>query len=82
MKIFMADIIREVAAAHGLSVADLTGPRHIHRFVLARHEAMWRCRHETGQSFPQIGRALGGRDHSTIWHGVRAHEQRRAELTA
>ena len=31
--------------------------------------AMYLAREETNVSLPQIGRALGGRDHTTVLHG-------------
>jgi chromosomal replication initiation ATPase DnaA len=37
---------------------------------------MYRLRTETGLSFPQIGLRLGGRDHSTVIHGVKTHCKR------
>ena len=32
---------------------------------------MYVMREETGASLPQIGAVLGGRDHTTVMHGVR-----------
>jgi chromosomal replication initiator protein len=37
---------------------------------------MWLLKSMTSLSLPQIGRALGGRDHTTVMHGVRKHESR------
>ena len=38
--------------------------------ALQRQIIMYVMREETGASLPQIGQVLGGRDHSTIIHGV------------
>ena len=66
-------IVAEVALKHGLKMSDLTGPYRHKSIVKARHEAMWRVRDETNLSYPQIGRVLGNRDHTTVLHGVRKH---------
>ena len=76
----MAGIIEEVAAKHGYLVTELKSPRRHRGLVLARQEAMWRCKMETNNSFPEIARALGGRDHTTILHGVRRHAERIARV--
>lgn len=39
-------------------------------FCEARHIAYWFMRHFTTLSYPQIGRMIGGRDHSTVIYGV------------
>ena len=69
-------IARQVAAKHGVSVTDLLSARRDRPVAVARHEAFYRCRHETTLSLPEIGRRFGGRDHTTVLHGVRMHEQR------
>lgn len=46
---------------------------HRREFPLVRHRqvCMYLCYKHTDKSFPFIGRLLGGRDHTTILHGVR-----------
>jgi chromosomal replication initiator protein len=74
------DVILETIAQHfRLSVSDLKSHRR-HRSVLyPRQVAMYLCRTLTDASFPTIGDALGGRDHSTVMHAVRAVEAKRLE---
>ncbi|KKC27458.1 hypothetical protein WP12_03325 [Sphingomonas sp. SRS2] len=44
----------------------------------ARWAIMWAARKSIGLSTPQIGRRLGGRDHTTVIHGLRRAEALRA----
>jgi hypothetical protein len=44
--------------------------------VLLRHVVMLLTRQVAGWSYPEIGRALGGRDHTTVMHGVSAIRRR------
>lgn len=71
-------IIAEVCEKHGIDWIELVSDRRPAATVLARHEAMYRMRHETTMSLPAIGRKLGGRDHSSVFHGIRRHEERLA----
>lgn len=71
-----ADIMRQVGDKHGVSVAELLSPARSRCPAWARQEVMYRARRETSLSLPQIGQRLGNRDHSTVLHGVRAHEKR------
>ena len=48
---------------------DLLSKRRTKAVVRARQIAMYLAREETAASFPQIGAALGGRNHSTVLHG-------------
>lgn len=43
--------------------------------VFARQVAMFLCRKHLGLSFPELGRAFGGRDHSTVLYSCRKIEQ-------
>ncbi len=72
----IAEIIADVAKQTGLTVAMLTGDRRSKPIVAARHLAYWRAARETGASLAAIGRVFGDRDHTTIIHGIRKHEQR------
>lgn len=69
-------IIAEICEKHGIDWLDLASHRRSTEIVIARHEAMYRMRRETTMSLPAIGRKLGGRDHTTVLHGIRKHEQR------
>jgi len=70
-----SQIIEAVATAHGLTVAEVCGNSRTTAFCEARHEAMYYLR-QTGMQLKQIGFALGGRDHSTIIHGIRRAKER------
>ena len=51
--------------------ADITGTGRHARLVMARQAAMYVCRRHLGLSYPELGRAFGGRDHSTVIHAVK-----------
>jgi hypothetical protein len=69
-------IVQEVCAKHGLTLPVILGARRSKQIVLARHEAFYRLSTETTMSLPQIGYRMGGKDHSTVIHGIRQHEAR------
>jgi hypothetical protein len=72
-------ITLEVARKHRMPVKDILSSRRSRPIVAARHEVFWRCWKETALSLPQIGRLLGGKDHTTVLHGLRKHEERMKE---
>jgi chromosomal replication initiator protein len=63
-------VIEIVADYYSLTAADLTGRTRTAPVAFARHIAMYLLREENGLSLPAIGDQLGGRDHTTIRHGV------------
>lgn len=69
-------IALEVVAKHGITLEELLSPRRATHIVRARQEAFWRCKQETSASFPQIGRHLGNKDHTTVLHGIKMYEKR------
>ncbi len=68
-KITIDQVLTATAAAHNLTVMDLTGKNRSGHISRARHVAMYLARDLTEASFPQIGRAFGMRSHSTAMHG-------------
>lgn len=72
----VAAIVDEVAKKHGLTMNDMRCRGQNKALVLARHEAMYRAAVETLASLPQIGKALGGRDHTTVIKGILRHALR------
>jgi len=62
-------ILEATASFYNLSPKDLTGPRRTKEIALARHMAMYLIRELTEATLSQIGKAFGGRDHTTVLHG-------------
>jgi len=68
-------IIKTVADRHSVSVRSIVGRCRLKEISAIRQEAMWEVYIRTELSLPQIG-ALFDRDHTTVLHGVRRHEER------
>jgi hypothetical protein len=64
-------IQREVANHFGLSVHNMLSDRRTPDLALPRQIVFYLSRQLTKRSLPEIGRRCGGRDHTTILHGVR-----------
>ena len=62
-------IIEVVARQYNLTSEDLTGKKRSQDIALPRQVAMYLCRSMTALSTNAIGRAFGGRDHTTVLHG-------------
>ena len=58
-------IIREICEQYGVNHIDLISDRRTACLVRPRQHACYRLRTETTLSFPQIGKLMGGRDHTT-----------------
>ncbi len=70
------DEIQKVTADHfGLKQADLLSERRTRAVARPRQIAMYLCKQHTTRSYPDIGRRFGGRDHTTVLHGVRRIEE-------
>lgn len=79
-------IIAEVALAHGVTVAEILGPRRYDALVKARHQAIIEVAiRRPAFSLPQIGRCFS-RDHTTILHvlnkyGIRGPQRSKVTQT-
>ncbi|WP_409019712.1 chromosomal replication initiator protein DnaA [Brevundimonas vesicularis] len=70
------DEIQKVVADHfNLKQADLLSERRTRAIARPRQIAMYLCKQHTTRSYPDIGRRFGGRDHTTVLHGVRKIEE-------
>ena len=70
----LASIICEVAALCGFTEKEIKDPtKRKGAITIARHHAMYRLATETNRSLVEIGRALGGMDHTSIMYGVQKH---------
>jgi chromosomal replication initiator protein len=77
------DVINVAAACFGVGRDDVIGHNRQAKFVLARHAAMFVAHELTGNSFPQLAKLFGGRDHTTILSACRkAKAQRHPKLQA
>ena len=63
-------IIQAIISFSGITNEALRGKGRAKQVVLPRQVAMYLLREDTGASLVEIGRLLGGRDHSTVLHGV------------
>ena len=74
-KVSIEEIQRRVADHYLIRHSDLVGPKRVRTFARPRQIAMYLCKQLTTRSLPEIGRHFGGRDHTTIMHGVRRIEE-------
>jgi chromosomal replication initiator protein len=59
-----------VADYYNISLEDMKGKRRDKHIVFPRQVAMFLVREETPSSLPAIGKAFGGRDHTTALHSI------------
>lgn len=71
------DIQRAVCHHFHLRSIDLTSKDRHKSIAFARHVAMYLCKQRLKVSFPEIGRAFGNRDHTTVMSAVRKIEAQR-----
>ncbi|MEO8422551.1 MAG: chromosomal replication initiator protein DnaA [Actinomycetota bacterium] len=76
-------ILEETARYFSLSIGDLVSKSRSRPLTQARHIAMYLVRECTGLSLVKIGEIFGGRDHTTVLHGINKVEgEMRARDTA
>ena len=75
----VTSILDATAELFNFSVDQITGGSRRRPLVDARQIAMYVTRNMTDLSYPEIGRAFGNRDHTTVIHAVRKIEHHMTE---
>ena len=66
------ELILDVVSEHfGISIADLKSSKRTAEIAVPRQIFMYLCRTLTSVSMKEMGIVLGGKDHSTINHGIK-----------
>ncbi len=68
-------VVDAVSDFYQVAHIDMIGPGRRRSVVVPRQVAMLLLREETTSSLVQIGQLLGGRDHSTVMHGIEKMER-------
>jgi len=74
-KVTVEEIQRRVSEHYNIRLSDLIGPKRVRTIARPRQVAMYLAKQLTSRSLPEIGRRFGGRDHTTVMHGVRRIEE-------
>lgn len=78
-KVITVDQIhRLIAESYDLRIQELIGPKRTKNIALPRQIAMFMTRSLTALSLPEIGKAFGGRDHTTVLHAIKNIEKKMA----
>jgi hypothetical protein len=75
----MRNIVDMAAQYFEVSVVELLSPRREARVVRARSVAMFAARTLLPRSYPEIGRAIGNRDHTSVLHACQSVERQMQE---
>jgi chromosomal replication initiation ATPase DnaA len=67
----ISDVLQTVAKFYDVPTHEIVGPRRFERLVMVRHVAFYLAHELVGKSYPEIGRRIGNRDHTTVLHGCR-----------
>jgi len=74
-KITVEEIQRKVSEHYNIRLSDMIGPKRVRAYARPRQVAMYLAKTMTSRSLPEIGRRFGGRDHTTVMHGVKRIEE-------
>jgi len=78
-RVTVEGIQRCVSGYFRIGVVELCGAKRERSILYPRQVAMYLCRRLTEASLPEIGRAFGGRDHTTVLHAVEKIEREIAQ---
>ena len=68
-----------IEKAYNITHEEMIGGKRSRNIVWPRQIAMYLARTLTEESYPTIGKKFGGRDHTTIMHGVETVERKMKE---
>jgi len=74
-KVTVEEIQRKVSEHYNIRLSDMIGPKRLRTYARPRQIAMYLAKQLTSRSLPEIGRRFGGRDHTTVMHGVKRIEE-------
>lgn len=74
LPLMIRSIQEAVASDYNIPVIEMRSARRTKDIILPRWVAMYLSRTMMELSLPQIGRHFGGRDHSTVLHGIQQLE--------
>ena len=74
-KVTVEEIQRKVSEHYNIRLSDMIGPKRLRTYARPRQIAMYLAKQMTSRSLPEIGRRFGGRDHTTVMHGVKRIEE-------
>lgn len=74
-KVTVEEIQRKVSEHYSIRLSDMIGPKRVRSIARPRQVAMYLSKQMTSRSLPEIGRRFGGRDHTTVMHGVKRIEE-------
>ena len=68
------NIQKKVSSYYNLTLSDMISPRRSISIARPRQIAMYLSKVLTSYSYPEIGKAFGGKDHTTVIHAVKKIE--------
>ena len=75
-KIISVEMVQQIVCDHfKINANDLKNNKRTKNFVLPRQIAMYLTRHLTRHSLPEIGKAFGGKDHTTVLYACKKIEE-------
>lgn len=69
-------VVQEVSKQFGVDISEIKGKSRTKDVVVPRQVAMYLTRTLTDSSLPSIGKAFGGKDHSTVLHACKKIEEK------
>lgn len=76
----ISTIERRICRVMRISRKEMHSKRRPKPICFARQAVFYWAIRLTLHSYPEVGRRMGGRDHTTVMHGARAYREKRAKM--